>query len=248
MSDKDQPSKPKTTSTSKTKVVETGSTLGKTLQEKQIVALDKARKALEGSVDGYTDVIEKLNNELNDVYFKIQDKEQELRDTEEKETKGRLQKIEDLTGRIGQLEKDFTTKEKDFQVSFDLSIKKSKKDALNRLLSEFSLAYISEEELQKLRDSLIESKEALAKGYAEEIAKVTTRNKRTHEAEITRITLTHEKETAKLEAQNENSAKQLDFYKEQLEASKQQVRDILDNQVEVARAGKGVNINTGAVK
>ena len=44
------------------KPIETGSVLGRTLQEKQVAALDKARKALESSVDGYTSIIEKLNN------------------------------------------------------------------------------------------------------------------------------------------------------------------------------------------
>ncbi len=230
------------------KPIETGSVLGRTLQEKQVAALDKARKALESSVDGYTSIIEKLNNELNDVYYKIQEKETLLKEIERDQVSQRLATVEELDNKITQLEKSFDTKIKDFQVSFDLAKKASKEDALRSLLGEFSLAYISKDDLQEVRGDLNSAMQALEAGYKEEIAKVTARNQRIHNGEIKELKLTHEKNQAKLEAANENSSKQIEFYREQLEAAKQQVRDILDNQVEVARATKAVNINSGAAK
>ena len=99
------------------KPIETGSVLGRTLQEKQVAALDKARKALESSVDGYTSIIEKLNNELNDVYYKIQEKETLLKEIERDQVSQRLATVEELDNKITQLEKSFDTKIKDFQVT-----------------------------------------------------------------------------------------------------------------------------------
>jgi DNA repair exonuclease SbcCD ATPase subunit len=226
------------------KPVETGSVLGKTLQEKQVQALERAKKALEGCVDGYTDVITKLNTELNDVYYKIQEKEELLKNVERTQTETRIEKITTLEDQITQLKKDYEVKKKDFDVSFELSIRSSKEKVLNELLQEFSLAYISEEKLEELRNNLVSAEHALDLGYNEAIEKTTKKLNRQHQSATTEQGLKHEKEVAQLTARNEQLESQVEFLEGQLTKAEARVNSILDNQVRVAQAGKGIVINT----
>lgn len=236
------------------------------LQEKQIVVLDKVHDALSKSIDTYNSTIDEAKKKLNDIYYEIKEKEEYL-DALEKSRKENLaiqldkiqndhddrinqslsdyqEKVDKLTKEISDLQKTFEIKRKDFQVNFEIDLKSSKEKTLKSLLDEYQLAYISLEDYNKMKETITNHNDLTQK----EIGKVIGIESRKHQAELKETQLTYEKQQASNEAKIEQQQMQIDFLNNQVKEAKAQVQAILDNQVKVAEAGKGINIVTGDSK
>jgi hypothetical protein len=236
-----------------------GSEVVKGLQEKQVDNLLSAEKSLIKVQENYDKAIEAAREELNKLYYEIKDAEAEVADmlaaakdqiesADKAATEHRENKVSELEAKIKGLDKEFNQKRKDFEVSFALGLRESKESTLETLLDEFNLTSIDPEELTRLQEAEAAITEEMNKTVKQKVAIAETRAEKRRVADLKEQELKHIAETAKLEAQNENAEKQLDFYKTQLAAAEERVQAILDNQVEVAKAGKGISINTGNQK
>ena len=236
------------------KAAATGSAKVKELQEKQIVGLENAYKRLADGSENLIKAISEAKEELNNLYYEIQSKEQEIvtMDASAKEAReladanalvARQTKVDELKANIKALEKDYKTKYEDFEVSFNLKIRESKENTLNELLSEFGLAYISNMDLATLREEVQNIEERLKAKYKSELSSAMNSQKKAHDNSMSESNLLHKAEIAELEATAKNAERQVEFYKEQVAAAEARVQAILDNQARIAEAGKGITVN-----
>jgi len=224
--------------------VDAGSGLGKVLQEKQINLLEKTIQALTSAVDGYTTNIEKLNSELTDLYYKIQEKEVELAKMEENATKDRKEKVLNLENQINDLAKVYDVKQREHDVEFQLKLKASKDKVMYELMSSNGLAKISSDDLKALHKEVADLKDVLTKGFDAEVTKVEKALQKDYDSQIDVLKLTHEKNESTNKATIEQLRSKVEFLQEQLDKGETRINNILENQVKIAQADKGIIINT----
>jgi hypothetical protein len=241
----------------------TGSNKVKQLQEKQVVNLNKVHDSLVRTFEkihsDYQKSIEESREELLNVYYDIQNKEEYLKELEEsrmdslnkKLQDGNIrytQLVEEKQAKISELDKLYKVKKDDFDVDFNLKLKADKKATMESLLKEFSMAYISSADLEELKLDFQNLKQTYEAGYEEAVKTAEQKTIRKYEAQLKAQKLTFEKDQAEMAAEIKALRAQITRMEEDLDKAEARLHNVLENQVRMAEASKSVVVNAGKDK
>jgi len=244
-----------TTTRRTTKVKETGSAAISANVEKMTTEIEKAVKNLGALLENYDTKISEASTELNDMYFKAKAQEEEMsKDREEKEKAAQdlLTKLNNeysvrkdaIQNEEKELRKSYEVKKRDFEIKLNQDLEESKLKTLEKLLKEFKLVSIEVDALAKLQNDLDTYKASFDANLKSEVSKSKAIIESKFNSKIEVAKLTHEREQAENSATIKQLRSQVEFLEQQLVKAENRLENVLNNQVEVARATKAVTINT----